>query len=156
MRDGENTSGRTAEWVVGRRASSGRLVINYQGCHNDLVCATAERERARDDEFGADTEGWLVGRLPACLPDDDALCAGVRDKKCCSSCARLYLAIAKICWESPPPPSACVLTKAIVCRAGFARASFAEKKQLASFVLTAALTHIHSLRWVARLMIKLA
>jgi hypothetical protein len=82
--------------------------------------------------------------MPRALARDQT---GVRDKKCCSLavCApRLYLAIAKICWESPPPPSACVLTKAIVCRAGFARASFAEKKQLASFVLSA-LTPAHIL-----------
>jgi hypothetical protein len=62
MRDGENTSGRTAEWVGGwlSRQASGRLVINYQGCHNDLVCVCVllQRERERDDEFRADTEGW--------------------------------------------------------------------------------------------------
>jgi hypothetical protein len=55
---------------AGGRASSGRLVINYQGCHNDLVCVCyccRERENASDDEFRADTEGWLVGRLAACL-----------------------------------------------------------------------------------------
>jgi len=44
--------------------------------------------------------------------------------------------------------SACVLTKAIVCRAGFARASFAEKKQLTARSLSA------GSGWV--LMIKLA
>lgn len=59
---------------AGERASSGRLVINYQGCHNDLVCvcvcATAERESAMMNSERTQRVGWS----PACLPDDDALC----------------------------------------------------------------------------------